>query len=88
MEYTFIRLNAFANGGVAWLVWLKIIKVGEDLCISGAETLPQETVIATSSEVEDDFVPLPPLLTEEEMRPPSVSSHPSNTQSKTQTPTN
>ncbi|XP_035864951.1 uncharacterized protein LOC116064935 isoform X1 [Sander lucioperca] len=51
---------------------------GEDLCISDAETLPQETLLATNTQDDADCHPLSPLPTEEELTPPSVSSHPSN----------
>ncbi|XP_078121996.1 uncharacterized protein LOC144527663 [Sander vitreus] len=51
---------------------------GEDLCISDAETLPQETLLATNTQDDADFHPLSPLPTEEELTLPSVSSHPSN----------
>ncbi|CAG5873689.1 unnamed protein product [Menidia menidia] len=64
----------------------EIMKAGEDLCVIGAEMLPQETLIATGTEGDDDFVPLSPLPTEEEMGPPSVSSHPSNTQNRPSEP--
>ncbi|XP_068457386.1 uncharacterized protein [Clinocottus analis] len=52
-------------------------QVGEDLCISDAETLPQETLIATSTQ-DVAIVPLSPMPTEEEWT--SVTSHLSDTQ--------
>ncbi|XP_034406680.1 uncharacterized protein LOC117743053 [Cyclopterus lumpus] len=55
-------------------------EVWEDLCIIDAETLPQETRIATSTQDVADYLPLCPMPTEVEWTPPSVSSHPSNTQ--------
>ncbi|XP_041864741.1 uncharacterized protein LOC121654596 [Melanotaenia boesemani] len=58
----------------------------EDLCISGAETLPQDTLTATNTQGDDDFVPLSPLPTEKGMSPPSVSFHPSNTQNRPSEP--
>ncbi|XP_035813665.2 uncharacterized protein LOC118471721 [Amphiprion ocellaris] len=52
----------------------------EDPSLSGAETLPPETLIETNTQDDADCFPLSPLPTEEEPTLPSVSSHPSNTQ--------
>ncbi|KAM9348852.1 uncharacterized protein ABDE67_010892 [Symphorus nematophorus] len=57
-------------------------QVGEDPCISDAETSPQETLTATDTQDDADCLPLSPLPREEELTPPSVSSHPSNAQNR------
>ncbi|KAI3373658.1 hypothetical protein L3Q82_022264, partial [Scortum barcoo] len=59
-------------------------QVEEDLCNSDAETLPQET--PTDTQDDADCLPLSPLPTEEELTPPSVSSHPSSTQDRPSEP--
>ncbi|KAK9536614.1 hypothetical protein VZT92_006381 [Zoarces viviparus] len=61
-------------------------QIGEDLCISDEETLPQETPIATNTQDVADCLPLSPMPTEEEFTPPSVSPHPSNTQNRPSEP--
>ncbi|XP_037603572.1 uncharacterized protein LOC119475183 [Sebastes umbrosus] len=62
-------------------------QVGEDLChISDGEDSPQETPIATNTQDDTDCLPLSSLPTEEELTPPSVSSHPSNTQNRPSEP--
>jgi len=59
------------------------MKVGEDLCISDAEISPRETRRASNTRDAADSLPSCPMPTEVERTPPSLSSHPSNTQSKT-----
>ncbi|KAK5917943.1 hypothetical protein CgunFtcFv8_002752 [Champsocephalus gunnari] len=61
-------------------------QVEEDLCISEAETSPQETLISTHTQDHDHCLPLSPLPREEESSPPSVSSHPSDTQKRLSEP--
>ncbi|KAF0038377.1 hypothetical protein F2P81_008861 [Scophthalmus maximus] len=59
------------------------VQVGEDLCVSDTETLQQTTPIPTNTPEDADADCLPSCLlpTEDEVTPPSVSSHPSNIQS-------
>ncbi|KAK5858509.1 hypothetical protein PBY51_002642 [Eleginops maclovinus] len=61
-------------------------EVVEDLCISEAETSPQETLVSTNTQDDADCLPLSPLPTEEESSPPTVSSDPSDTQSRLSEP--
>nr|XP_040035862.1 uncharacterized protein LOC120821425 isoform X2 [Gasterosteus aculeatus aculeatus] len=62
-------------------------EVEEDLCLCDAESLPQETPIGTNTQDVTHGLPLYPTPTEEELTPPSVSSHPLNTQSQSHTHT-
>ncbi|XP_040035863.2 uncharacterized protein LOC120821425 isoform X1 [Gasterosteus aculeatus] len=61
-------------------------QVEEDLCLCDAESLPQETPIGTNTQDVTHGLPLYPTPTEEELTPPSVSSHPLNTQSRPSEP--
>ncbi|XP_037323609.1 uncharacterized protein LOC119215497 [Pungitius pungitius] len=61
-------------------------QVEEDLRLCDAESLPQETPIATDTQDVAHGLPLYPMPTEEEMTPPSVSSHPLNTQNRSSEP--
>ncbi|XP_069001685.1 uncharacterized protein [Embiotoca jacksoni] len=61
-------------------------QVEEDQHISGEETLLQETLIATDTQDDAACLLLCPRPTEEQVTPPLVSSHPSNTQNRPSEP--
>ncbi|CAB1431666.1 unnamed protein product [Pleuronectes platessa] len=59
-------------------------EVGEDLCTDVTDTPPQERLTPTTTQDNADGLPSSPLPADEEVTPPSVSSHPSDKQSKPQ----
>ncbi|XP_023277270.1 uncharacterized protein LOC111666226 [Seriola lalandi dorsalis] len=60
-------------------------RADSDTC-DGVVEPSQETLIATNTQEDADCLPFPPLPREEEVTPPSVSSHPSNTENRPSEP--